>query len=359
MAVTGNPYGFYPDRTKYPLANLDGQLVPAPHQHVLADITDYDDSGFDPEDTSQWEQGYIAPDGTEELDPGDDWYPYSIVLKETAAIPVEGGKTYVFDLNTGYQGRILFYDGNGDLVQLPEMASPPQIYPFTWTAPEDGTVRFVIQKIGVNPDVAGQTEEITPTDPFGIEFKPSSLSRLEEIITKETTEEEGWFVADVVVSTGASATQTKKFGLHMYRRGHLCSAQIVGWGAYIPALSGSNYEIYRYVVVPAANWQRVKSWTYTSAENPITNIEYDPEHPTVEGLPQQFKPSIALGDMYANTILPGTNKIREWVNLQNGGGDIDGTALKKGDMIVWRWSDSREECPSTYFISSFTFCCLG
>lgn len=43
MSVNGNPYGFYPDRTKYPLANLDGQLQPAAHNHILNDITNIGD----------------------------------------------------------------------------------------------------------------------------------------------------------------------------------------------------------------------------------------------------------------------------------------------------------------------------
>lgn len=43
MAVNGDPYGFYPDRTKYPLADLDGQLQPAEHHHVLSQIDDIDD----------------------------------------------------------------------------------------------------------------------------------------------------------------------------------------------------------------------------------------------------------------------------------------------------------------------------
>ena len=43
MSVAGNPYGFYPDRSKYPLANLDGQLQPAAHNHVLNNITNVGD----------------------------------------------------------------------------------------------------------------------------------------------------------------------------------------------------------------------------------------------------------------------------------------------------------------------------
>lgn len=342
MTLQGNPYGFYSDRTKYPLDNLDGQLFPAPHKHVLADIIDYD-----PDDESpSWVQGYISPTGqTSSDDPElEYWDPVSIMTSDDNPIAVEAGVKYYFAVNQGYQGRILLWDENGNFVPLSEFNVPPQIYPRTWECPEDGTVRILVQKLGATTDSA---YNLTPAmaDQTGMIFRKISVEDIAEVITKETEESNEYYYQEIRVGS-----VWRKFALYAYRRGHNATLYMTG---YTGALTPNDWCG---ILVPQNNWYKCEGFE-NWGENPTpVNMEVSPS-----GLPSEFFPAGVVGDYYVNSDRPNMQTARLWANPvgpTSAGSSSSLGPLSQGDIIIWcRPTDTVPN--GAFCVSTMNFVCRG
>ena len=357
MAIAGNPYGFFQDRTKYPLTNLNNLLLPAPHTHMLADITDYAPAippeEQVPSDDSSWE---LLDSYTPDPEHPEVIAYKTLALKRAKAIPVKADETYKFQLNEGYYGTILYKaDGTSSWEdQYPD--GFPEQYPVYWECPGQGSVIFKIRRIDGSPI------DITQLAQTGIIFIPFSASQLEIDFRKEMTVEQMYFTQNLKIPNGASPSDPDyvatpddgwTYRATFYRRGHMCSVFLVLYCQTFPAAAT------RLLIIRNEDWKEC---------NPDGSIIAD----GLSGIPQRFLPISVVNDQYVNSD-QWINKVI-WLNwfgsggasfsvnypyVGNNGSVISGDyTTKAGDMLLWTKSGDiirgGRRC-----IASFTYPCFG